>query len=146
MKILDGIGKGLNIVGKKTSEMASTAKLKLDITKHRTTIDKKYTEIGARYYFLRQENLESDEIIETLIEDVRELYEIIDALEKEVVLIQGQEEQPNVCRNCENPLADHVKFCSECGVETNTTVKVCSRCNSPVGESSFCSECGMSLD
>lgn len=150
MGLLDDIGKSINKVGKKTSEMASSAKLKLEINKHKSNIDKKYEALGARIYFLSKENLDRDEVVDMIIEDIDGLNLAIMNLEKEIeaiiteTLITDHEE----CSSCGVILAEGVKYCNACGARRISDIekKVCPNCQAEVGRVKFCNECGASVN
>jgi NADH pyrophosphatase NudC (nudix superfamily) len=160
MGFLDDLGKSLNKVGKKTTDMASVAKLKLDITKHKSSIDKKYEELGSRVYFLAKENLEMDESISTLINEIDELYEAIKLVEAEIEKfnVEKPEEKESApaeasgfpCSNCGAQLAPNTKFCGSCGTKVEepapVEVKTCPNCNAEVGDAKFCNSCGTSIE
>ncbi|MBI9012563.1 MAG: zinc ribbon domain-containing protein [Clostridiales bacterium] len=156
MGFLDDLGKSLNKVGKKTSEMASGAKLKLEITKHKSNIDKKYEELGARVYFLNKEGLELDESISEMISAIDDMFLAIDNLEKEIADIakeQAAEPAANRCKKCGATLAEDTKFCGSCGDKVEEVVeevvegkKLCPNCQAEVGEAKFCNSCGTSLE
>lgn len=160
MGFLDDLGKGLNKVGKKTTDMANVAKLKLDITKHKSSIDKKYEELGSRVYFLAKENLELDESVSNLITEIDELYEAIKLVEAEIEKISAEkpaEAKPAAksgfpCANCGAELAEGTKFCGSCGAKveeqapTPAVSKTCPNCNAEVGDAKFCNSCGTSLE
>ncbi|MCH4886793.1 zinc ribbon domain-containing protein [Acidaminobacter sp. JC074] len=149
MGFLDDLGKSLNKVGQKTSEMANEAKLKLEITKNKSNIDKKYEELGARIYFLAKENMEPDESVATIIEEIDQLFLNIANLEKELSDGLQEEEavESNLCKNCGAALAEGVKFCGSCGAQVEEeSKKLCPNCGAEVGESKFCNSCGTSLE
>jgi len=148
MGFLDDLGKSLNKVGQKTSEMANEAKLKLEITKNKSNIDKKYEELGARIYFLAKENMEPDESVTTIIEEIDQLFLNIANLEKELSDgVQEEAVQANLCKNCGAELAEGVKFCGSCGAQAEeVSKKLCPNCGAEVGESKFCNSCGTSLE
>lgn len=152
MGFLDDLGKSLNKVGQKTSEMANEAKLKLEITKHKSNIDKKYEELGARVYFLAKENMELDESVSSIIGEIDQLFLNIANLEKEISTQEEVDEKVDdegkSCRNCGAPMAEGVKFCGSCGTqaEEEESKKLCPNCQAEVGESQFCNSCGTSLE
>lgn len=158
MGFLDDLGKSLNKVGKKTSEMANVAKLKLDITKYKSTIDKKYEELGSRIYFLNKEGVEMDESVTTLITEIDELFVQIKVVESEIEKINKEvpkaAEGPLVCASCGEELPEGTKFCGSCGnkveeeVEAAPTVEIkkCPNCGAEVGEAKFCNSCGTSIE
>jgi len=159
MGFLDDLGKSLNKVGKKTSEMASGAKLKLEITKHKSNIDKKYEELGARTYFLNKEGLELDESIAEMISAIDEMFLAIENLEKEIAdMAKEQDDEPaaNTCKQCGATLAGDTKFCGSCGGKVEEIEEVaedvieekrlCPNCQAEVGEAKFCNSCGTSLE
>jgi len=159
MGFLDDLGKSLNKVGKMTSEMASGAKLKLEITKNKSNIDKKYEELGSRIYFLNKEGMAPDESITTIIEEIDQLFINIENLEKEIEAINAQQEMKAqsepVCKNCGQALKNDSKFCAACGTKVEEVVveevqavseKLCPNCQAVVGEAKFCNSCGTSLE
>jgi len=166
MGFLDDLGKSLNKVGKKTSEMASGAKLKLEITKHKSNIDKKYEELGSRIYFLSKEGLAPDESISEIITSIDDMFVAIENLEKEIAAIATEDnkevaEEDFKCKNCGEALAKGTKFCGSCGekVEEETatpepveevvvenTKKLCPNCQAEIGDAKFCNSCGTSID
>jgi len=166
MGFLDDLGKSLNKVGKKTSEMASGAKLKLEITKHKSNIDKKYEELGARIYFLSKEGLAPDESISEIITAIDEMFVAIENLEKEIAAITAEANKPETsgfkCKNCGEALAEGTKFCGSCGEKVEETVesveekpleevveetkKICPNCQAEIGDAKFCNSCGTSID
>lgn len=159
MGFLDDLGKSLNKVGKMTSEMANGAKLKLEITKNKSNIDKKYEELGARIYFLNKEGMAPDESITTIIEEIDQLFINIENLEKEIEVINAQEEMKTqsvaTCKSCGAVLKADSKFCAACGakveeetvnVPVNDDKKLCPNCQAVVGDSKFCNSCGTSLE
>ncbi len=151
MGFLDDLGKSLNKVGQKTSEMANEAKLKLEITKHKSNIDKKYEELGARVYFLAKENMELDESVSSIIGEIDQLFLNIANLEKEISTQEEVDEKVDdegkSCRNCGAPMAEGVKFCGSCGTQAEEeSKKLCPNCQAEVGESQFCNSCGTSLE
>lgn len=157
MGFLDDIGKSLNKVGKKTSDMANVAKLKLDITKHKSNIDKKYEELGSRIYFLSKEGLERDESVENFIKEIDDLYEAIKLVEAEIEKFAEEKSIPaqevvqgKSCKNCGAPLEEQTKFCGSCGTKVEEPPveagKKCPNCGAEVGEAKFCNSCGTSLE
>lgn len=160
MGFLDDLSKGLNKVGKKTSEMASGAKLKLEITKNKSNIDKKYEELGSRIYFLNKEGMAPDESISEIITEIDQLFVNIEDLEKEVEAITNEEkvEVEATCSNCGEVLKGDSKFCGSCGtkieavevveevVVEETEKKLCPNCQAVVGDSKFCNSCGTSIE
>jgi len=159
MGFLDDLGKSLNKVGKKTSEMASGAKLKLEITKNKSNIDKKYEELGARIYFLNKEGLEPDESISEMINAIDDMFLAIENLEKEIADIATEQSDgatENTCKHCGVTLAEGTKFCGSCGgkveetkevvEEVITEKKLCPNCQAEVGEAKFCNSCGTSIE
>lgn len=155
MGFLDDIGKSLNKVGKKTSDMASVAKLKLDITKYKSNIDKKYEELGSRIYFLSKEGLDRDESVETFIKEIDELFAAIKLVEAEIEKFAEEKPQATpetlggkTCSNCGAPLDENTKFCGSCGTKVEAVVegKKCPNCGSEVGDAKFCNSCGTSLE
>jgi RNA polymerase subunit RPABC4/transcription elongation factor Spt4 len=159
MGFLDDLGKSLNKVGKMTSEMASGAKLKLEITKNKSNIDKKYEELGSRIYFLNKEGMAPDESIATIIEEIDQLFVNIENLEKEIETINAQQEMKAqvepVCRNCGQALKADSKFCAACGTKVEEEIieevqaaseKLCPNCQAVVGDAKFCNSCGTSLE
>lgn len=158
MGFFDDLGKGLNKVGKKTSEMASLAKLKLEITKNKSAIDKKYEELGSRIYFLNKEGIQSDESVETFFTEIDELFEAIKQVEVEIEELTN-EEQGNTfaCPSCGAKLKEGTKFCGSCGakiedvkkevpVATETESKLCPNCGAEVGDAKFCNSCGTNIE
>lgn len=164
MGFLDDLGKSLNKVGKKTSDMASVAKLKLDITKNKSSIDKKYEELGSRIYFLNSEGVERDESVEALIVEIDELFAAIKLVEAEIEKIAAEKEAPVVvaggikCGSCGSIVAEGTKFCGSCGgkieepvaeepvvEESEESAKKCPNCDAVVGDAKFCNSCGTSL-
>lgn len=143
MGFLDDLGKSLNKVGKKTSEMANVAKIKLEITKAKGAIDKKYEELGSRIYFLSKEGLEHDESIDALIGEIDELFEKVKALEVEV----AEAGNPK-CPHCGAEVQEGVKFCGSCGkaVAEESNEKKCPNCGAVVGSAKFCNSCGTSIE
>jgi RNA polymerase subunit RPABC4/transcription elongation factor Spt4 len=154
MGFLDDLGKSLNKVGKKTSEMASVAKLKLDITKHKANIDKKYEELGSRIYFLNKEGIDRDESVDNLIIEIDELFEKIRLVEVELKEATEQpekvEESPikPTCKECGEALEPGAKFCGSCGAKTGDVEekKACPNCGAEVGDAKFCNSCGTSIE
>lgn len=166
MGFLDDLGKSLNKVGKKTSEMASGAKLKLEITKNKSNIDKKYEALGARIYFLSKEGLAPDESIGEIIAAIDELFLAIENLENEIADITKEkniEVDGLTCSKCGIELAEATKFCGSCGekieikvelkedVEAKEEVetikqKLCPNCQTEIGDSKFCNSCGTSIE
>lgn len=162
MGFLDDLGKSLNKVGKKTSDMASVAKLKLDITKNKSSIDKKYEELGSRIYFLNKEGVELDESVSTLIEDIDALFVAIANVEIEIEKISEEaavKEKPAAsktdmikCASCDAELPAGTKFCGTCGAKVEEAVEVvvesksCPNCGAEVGEAKFCNSCGTSIE
>lgn len=151
MGFLDDLGKSLNKMGKKTSEMANSAKLKLEITKNKSNIDKKYEELGARIYFLSKEGLNHDESVDKIIADIDQLNLNIVNLEKEIEAIAKEDagEMLESCRNCGSDLTGEEKFCAECGTPIEEVVdeaKTCPNCEAEVGDAKFCNSCGTSLE
>lgn len=158
MGFLDDLGKGLNKVGKKTSDMAAVAKLKLEITKHKSAIDKKYEALGSRIYFITKEGIEPDEEVQTLIGDIDGLFETIKTTEEEIAKLSA-EEAPKAkeggfeCKNCGMMLSEGTKFCGGCGNKVEevqaevveATGKTCTNCGAEVGDAKFCNSCGTSL-
>ncbi len=160
MGFLDDLSKGLNKVGKKTSEMASGAKLKLEITKMKSNIDKKYEQLGSRIYFLSKEGVAPDESITEIIAEIDELFVNVENLENEVEAItkeQSMNEAPT-CKNCGAPLNGDSKFCGSCGAKTEEVEvvreeaveimdkKLCPNCQAEVGDAKFCNSCGTSIE
>lgn len=145
MGFLDDLGKGLNKVGKKTSEMAGVAKVKLEITKVKGNIDKKYEEMGSRVYFLQKENLPLDESITEFIQEIDELYVSLEALEAEIA-------EPGVkCPSCGALVEEGAKFCGKCGHAMGgkpevVSGKKCPNCGADVGDAKFCNSCGTSIE
>lgn len=167
MGFLDDIGKSLNKVGKKTSDMASGAKLKLDITKLKSNIDKKYEELGSRVYFLAKENIEKDESIDTLIQEIDALFAEIKTIEAEIEKLNAEVEKPEVvkvqetiCTNCGAEIKEDSKFCGSCGAKVEDVEEVieeleevveeveniCPNCGTNVGTAKFCNSCGTSIE
>lgn len=156
MGFLDDLGKSLNKVGKKTSDMAAVAKLKLDVTKHKSAIDKKYEELGSRIYFLAKEGLDKDESVDTLITEIDGLYEAIKGVEAEIEKlnvekgVQEEAAKPEgfKCANCGEMLQAGTKFCGSCGtkVEAEKPQNTCPNCGAEVGDAKFCNSCGTSLE
>lgn len=144
MGFLDELGKGINKVGKKTSELANVAKIKLEISNNKTTVDSKFQAIGERHYELSKNGmLLEDTIIEGLITEIDGLYEVIAELESKIMA--------NTCKNCGAALKDDTKFCGSCGkpVEAEQPVaneKVCTKCGAVVGDEKFCNSCGTSIE
>lgn len=148
MGFLDDLGKGLNKVGKKTSEMAGAAKIKLEITKLKGTIDKKYEALGSRVYFLKKENTPLDESVDVLIDEIDELFANVQALEAEIA-----EPVAKKCTQCGAVLEEGTKFCGSCGQPTVQTVetpvvegKTCPNCGAEVGDAKFCNSCGTNIE
>jgi len=167
MGFLDDLGKSLNKVGKKTSEMASGAKLKLEITKHKSNIDKKYEALGARIYFLSKEGLAPDESISEIITAIDDMFLAIATLEQEIADITKEEVvevEALTCPKCGIELAEGTKFCGSCGekiegkveikvevelekeVEETIEQKLCPNCQAEIGDAKFCNSCGTSVE
>ena len=156
MGFLDDLGKGLNKVGKKTSEMASLAKLKLEITKNKSAIDKKYEELGSRIYFLNKEGIQSDESVETFFTEIDELFEAIKQVEVEIEELTNEEHGNTFsCPSCGVRLKEGTKFCGSCGakieeakkeVPAETESKLCPNCGAEVGDAKFCNSCGTNIE
>lgn len=168
MGFFDDLGKGLNKVGKKTSDMASVAKLKLDITKNKSAIDKKYEELGSRIYFLSKEGVDRDESVDTLMTEIDQLFANIAEVEAEIEKINAEKDVPVVtnvsgnsfpCGNCGAILPEGTKFCGSCGSKIEVPVaeavveavaaeegKKCPNCGAVVGDAKFCNSCGTSIE
>lgn len=165
MGFFDELGKNLNKVGKKTSEMANVAKLKLEITKNKSAIDKKYEELGSRMYFLNKESLDKDESVDELFVEIDALFINIENLEKEIEeLLKENNTVVNtglVCSNCSAILKENTKFCGSCGAKVEEIQKVdeikevdvvetvsnkCPNCGVEVGDAKFCNSCGTSIE
>jgi predicted Zn-ribbon and HTH transcriptional regulator len=143
MGFLDDLGKSLNKVGKKTSEMAGVAKIKLEITKTKGAIDKKFEELGSRVYLLDKEGASLDEQARELINDIDALYVTVKELEAQI------NEASNLCKKCGERLAEDAKFCGKCGETVNDepiVEKKCPNCGAEVGEAKFCNSCGTSIE
>lgn len=151
MGLLDDIGKGLNKMGKKTSDMAIVAKIKLEITKNKASIDKKYEELGSRMYFLHKEGLETDDSVMKLYEEIDELFEEVNRLEQELkgseeVEVEDEDETADLtCEKCGETIAEDAKFCGSCGTAVEMK-KECPNCGAEVGSAKFCNSCGTSID
>lgn len=162
MGFLDDLGKGLNKVGKKTSDMAAVTKMKLDITKNKSAIDKKYEALGSRVYFMNKEGLEPDESVQEIIDSIDELFLTIKSIEVEIEKLSADEKPKAVavdmikCSHCGMELGKDTKFCGGCGNKVEAPVeaiekeiveiKKCSNCGAEVGEAKFCNACGTSLE
>jgi hypothetical protein len=163
MGFLDDLGKGLNKVGKRTSDMAAVAKLKLEITKHKSGIDKKYETLGSKYYLMAKEGGSPDESMDILVNEINELFQNIENVQAEINKLNAEaepvkedimpEENFN-CSSCGITLKKGTKFCGGCGEkveeipvpEPAAALKKCPNCDAEVGDAKFCNACGTSLE
>ena len=163
MGFLDDLGKGLNKVGKKTSDMAAVAKLKLEITKHKNAIDKKYETLGSKYYFMVKEGQSPDESMDILVDEINELFQNIENVQQEInkLNVEAEPVKEDImpertfkCSSCGTDLKEGTKFCGGCGNKVETipvpepaaTMKKCPNCDAEVGDAKFCNACGTSLE
>ena len=59
------------------------------------------------------------------------------------IKILEEQEHTMLCEECDNPIAEHDKFCSACGVEFEMIVHYCPNCNTEIVDGGkFCSTCG----
>lgn len=150
MGFLDDLGKGLNKVGRKTSDMANVAKIKLEITKNKSAIDKKYEELGSRVYFLNKEGIERDESIDNFFTEIDELFEKIANLELEIEGLNKEiQSEEHKCPKCGANLKKETKFCGSCGAKVDEDIKEeakCPNCGEVVGDAKFCNSCGTNIE
>lgn len=119
MSFLEDLGKGINKVGKKTGVMAKVAKTKLEITKVKSTIEKKYEALGSRVYFIYKENLEEEDSVKKLLEEIDDLYESVALLELELKNSEAAQAKDLLCSNCGELLLEDAKYCGACGTKVD---------------------------
>lgn len=143
--------------------MAAVAKLKLEITKHKNAIDKKYETLGSKYYFMVKEGGSPDETMDLLVDEINELFQNIQNVQEEINKLNVEAEPVKEDIMPEKPLSVQVvvrilkkaqKFCGGCGSkveeipvpEPAAALKKCPNCDAEVGDAKFCNACGTSLE
>jgi predicted amidophosphoribosyltransferase len=142
-------------VSNKAKDVATTAKLKSQITMEEGKLRGLYADLGKAYY----ENPE-DENIEAYKDSISAVKELIESYEKQLADQKGL----GTCPNCGATIAKDVAFCSKCGtkIETEsqeeqtaeaetdapeTKTKHCPVCDAEVTEDmAFCEVCGHKLE
>ena len=70
MSFMDKMAQTLNKVGEKTSEVANTTKIKMDIAKVKSHVDEKYKLLGELVYTALKENKTVDDQVQAYINDI----------------------------------------------------------------------------
>ena len=83
MSFIDKMAQTHNKVGEKTSEVANTTKIKMDIAKVKSNVDEKYKLLGELVYTALKENKTVDDQVQTYINE-------IDILKAEIANLESQ--------------------------------------------------------
>ena len=83
MSFMDKMAQTLNEVGEKTSEVANTTKIKMDIAKVKSNVDEKYKLLGELVYTALKENKTVDDQVQAYINE-------IDILKAEIANLESQ--------------------------------------------------------
>ena len=106
-----------NDLGKKTTEttakIATETKLKIEIAENKERIKEFYEELGRKVYenYVREENIEIQELINTDCSKIDELSKQIEDARKEILAINNKK----MCKKCFAEIQQNDMFCSKCG-------------------------------
>lgn len=99
---------------KASGELVEQTKLKIKAMDLKDEIETRYTKIGELYYGVAEYELDSGEEISDLVDEIRELKEVLDETEKEIkrnknilrcAECQAENDRDDVyCRKCGNKL------------------------------------------
>lgn len=105
----------------KTEEVSQEFKLKNEIAKRKSAIEKIYAEIGVIVYEDIKDNKDvSRDVIEAKCSEITANKEEISRLEAEVLKVKNI----RICESCKNEIDFKVEFCPKCGAKQPTNVEV----------------------
>ena len=121
MDIIDKLSSFAKDAMDKTSDLLDITGLKAKITSEETKITISKGRIGEHYWKKFQTGAELDEEAAALCAEIKNSFTAIEEYKAEIEKIKaGQVKNPevaNACPSCGLPVAEGVKFCSECGAK-----------------------------
>lgn len=96
---------------KKTDEIVSISKLKIELSSAENKLDKAYLALGKAQYNVLKNNNDLEPLLNALVLDVNEKFEAVENLRKEIANQTGK----GICKECGAALNVGAVFCSSCG-------------------------------
>ena len=125
MDFLDKLSKKMGEVYQgaktKTEEVSQEFKLKSEISKRKSAIEKIYAEMGRIVYEDIKDNKDvSREVVEAKCNEITANLEEIARLEGQILKVKSI----RICENCKGEIDYSVEFCPKCGAKQPTNVEV----------------------
>lgn len=98
-------------VGKKAGEIVDLSKLRISAADISGEINRKFQELGRILYHAKKDGAEEEEATKECIASIENLYEELDAVNAQIVLMRHKK----VCSNCKKENPEEAAYCSACG-------------------------------
>lgn len=101
----------IDIAGKKTGEIISLQKLKVDASALEYQISKDYETLGRLYYDNRHKRAENETAIDALIAELEQKTTQLSEIEIKIAIAKGI----RICPACATSNPDTAAYCNKCG-------------------------------
>lgn len=102
-----------DIVSKKTGEVVTASKQRLDIASLENKCSKDYEKLGEIYFALIKDTQIDDLQTKALVDSILEKEGQISHLKEEIIAAKDQ----RICPNCQANISKDASFCSSCGAK-----------------------------
>lgn len=107
------IEKGAEATWKKSGELVTLTKLKVDIASLESQISEVYEEIGERIYKRYENGKLKDDSLDRCFKKIKKLKKEIEELKGQATTIKNKK----LCKLCGTEILDDSKYCPECGIK-----------------------------
>ena len=113
-KIGDAASKTYKYTAEKTSKIAKSTKIKMQINEHKRNIEDIYVEIGEAVYesFVRDKEIDM-KYVQERCEEIKDLSDKIINCKDEILKLNERKQ----CKNCYEEIDISAKYCPNCGCE-----------------------------
>lgn len=99
------------VVGKKAGEIVDLSKLRFHAADINGEINKKFQKLGRILYEAKKDGIEEDAAAKECIASIDDLYEELDAVNAQIVLMRHRK----ICPNCKKENPEESAYCGACG-------------------------------
>ena len=115
--LVDSVEKGAKNVSETSKKTADKMRIKKEINKYNSDINKAYASIGQKYFELNADA--PDEAYAEIVNSIVEAKLKLDELNTELLTLENK----NICSKCGKTISESDKFCASCGTLNESFVE-----------------------